>query len=177
MRRFAESELCARLGRATGVRREQRFSFALSEPGSGARGATIVTGALDVLAREPGGRSLVVDYKTDRLHGTDPETAARGYEIQRLIYAIAALRAGADEVEIAHCFLERPDTPVIVAYGAERLPELDASLVSLAAGIVAGRFEVSLEPRRALCSGCPAEGGLCSWPLSMTRRAAADTLF
>jgi ATP-dependent helicase/nuclease subunit A len=177
VRRFAESELCARVGRATSVRREQRFSFALPEPASGARGAMIVTGALDVLAREPGGRSLVVDYKTDRLHGTDPETAARGYEIQRLIYAIAALRAGADEVEIAHCFLEQPDTPVIVGYGAERLPELDASLASLAAGIVAGRFEVSLEPRRALCSGCPAEGGLCSWPLSMTRRAAADTLF
>ena len=81
-----------------------------------------------MLAREPGGRSLVVDYKTDRLDGTDPRTAARGYEIQRLIYAIAALRAGADEVEIAHCFLEQPDTPVIVGFEAERLPELDASL-------------------------------------------------
>ena len=130
-----------------------------------------------MLAREPGGRALVVDYKTDRLHGTNPKTAARGYEIQRLIYAIAALRAGADEVEIAHCFLEQPDTPVIVGFSAERLAELDASLASLAAGIVGGRFEVSLEPCRALCSGRPAEGGLCSWPLSMTRRAATDTLF
>ena len=72
MRRFAESELCARLGRATSVRREQRFSFALSTRESEGRDATIVTGALDVLAREPGGRSLVVDYKTDRLQGTDP---------------------------------------------------------------------------------------------------------
>jgi ATP-dependent helicase/nuclease subunit A len=177
VRRFAESELCARLGRATSVRREQRFSFPLPDPPAGGRRATIVTGALDVLAREPGGRSLVVDYKTDRLDGTDPRTAARGYELQRLIYAIAALRAGAGEVEIAHCFLEAPDTPVIVGFGADRLPELDASLASLAAGIVAGRFEVSPEPRRALCAGCPAEGGLCSWPLSMTRRAAADTLF
>jgi ATP-dependent helicase/nuclease subunit A len=177
VRRFAASELCGRLGRATSVRREQRFSFPLGDPASGVRGQTIVTGALDVLAREPGGRSLVVDYKTDRLDGTDPRTAARGYEIQRLVYAIAALRAGADEVEIAHCFLEQPDTPVIVGFEAARLPELDASLHSLAAGAVAGRFEVSPEPRRALCAGCPAEGGLCSWPLAMTRRAAADTLF
>ena len=177
VRRFADSELCARLGRATGVRREQRFSFALPGLASGARGGPIVTGALDVLAREPGGRSLVVDYKTDRLHGTDPQTAARGYEIQRLIYAIAALRAGADEVEVAHCFLEEPDVPVISGFTAEQLPELDASLEALAAGIVGGRFEVSLEPRRALCAGCSAEGGLCSWPLAMTRRAAADTLF
>ncbi len=176
VRRFAESELCARLGRATSVRREQRFSFALADPTSEA-GAPIVSGAIDVLAREPGGRSLVVDYKTDRLGGADPRTAARGYEIQRLIYAIAALRAGAGEVEIAHCFLEQPDAPVIVGFVAEQLPELDASLRSLAAGAVAGRFEVSPEPRRALCAGCPAEGGLCSWPLSMTQRAAADTLF
>jgi ATP-dependent helicase/nuclease subunit A len=177
VRRFAASELCGRLGRATSVRREQRFSFPLGDPASGVRGQTIVTGALDVLAREPSGRSLVVDYKTDRLDGADPRTAARGYEIQRLVYAIAALRAGADEVEIAHCFLEQPDTPVIVGFEVARLPELDASLQSLAGGIVAGRFEVSPEPRRALCAGCPAEGGLCSWPLSMTRRAAADTLF
>jgi len=170
VRRFAESELCARLGRATTARREQRFSFALADQ-------TIVTGALDVLAREPGGLALVVDYKTDRLDATDPQTAARGYEIQRLIYAIAALRSGANEVQIAHCFLEAPEVPVIVSFGADQLPELDASLQSLAAGVVAGRFEVSPEPHRALCAGCPAEGSLCSWPLSMTRRAAADTLF
>jgi ATP-dependent helicase/nuclease subunit A len=150
VRRFAESELCARLGRATSVRREQRFSFALPGPAPGSGGQMIVTGALDVLAREPGGRSLVVDYKTDQLHGTDPRTAARGYQVQRLIYAIAALRAGADEVEIAHCFLEEPDAPVIVSYEADQIPELDAELASLAAGIVAGRFEVSPEPRHAV---------------------------
>jgi ATP-dependent helicase/nuclease subunit A len=177
VRRFAESELCARLGRATNARREQRFSFALADTPSGARGETIVSGVLDVLAREPGGRALVVDYKTDRLDGADPETAARGYEVQRLIYAIAALRSGADQVEIAHCFLEAPEAPVIVSFAADRLGQLDASLRSLAAGVVAGRFEVSPEPRRGLCADCPAEGGLCSWPLSMTRRAAADTLF
>jgi hypothetical protein len=32
-------------------------------------------------------------------------------------------------------------------------------------------------PHRGLCSGCPAEGGLCSWPLEMTRREALDRLF
>ncbi len=72
VRRFAESELCRRLGRATSVRREQRFSFALGDPVPGGSGQTIVTGALDVLAREPGGRSLVVDYKTDRLQRHRP---------------------------------------------------------------------------------------------------------
>jgi ATP-dependent exoDNAse (exonuclease V) beta subunit len=170
VRRFSDSELRARLGAAVSARREQRFSFPLA-------GGALVTGALDVLAREPGGRWLVVDYKTDRLDGRDPRDAARGYETQRLIYAIAALRAGATEVEIAHCFLELPDEPVIATFGADRLETLATRLETLAAGPLAGRFEVSPEPRRTLCAGCPAEGGLCSWPLAMTRRESADTLF
>jgi hypothetical protein len=99
------------------------------------------------------------------------------YETQRLIYAIAALRAGATAVEIAHCFLEAPDAPVIATFDAAELPALVTALQRLAEGPLAGRFEVSSEPRRALCAGCPAEGGLCSWPLAMTRRASAETLF
>ena len=75
--------------RATQVAREERFAFLL--------GGALVVGALDVLAREPGGRSLVVDYKTDRLEGADPrEVVDRAYATQRLVYALAALRAGAD---------------------------------------------------------------------------------
>jgi ATP-dependent exoDNAse (exonuclease V) beta subunit len=185
VRRFAQSELCARLGRAVSARREQPFAFPL-DGGALVTGVLVtgvlvtgvlVTGALDVLAREPGGHSLVVDYKTDRLDGRDPGDAARGYDTQRLIYAIAALRAGASTVEIAHCFLEAPQAPVFATFAADDLPALTESLQRLAAGPLAGRFEVSAEPRRGLCAGCPAEGGLCSWPLSMTRRASAETLF
>jgi ATP-dependent exoDNAse (exonuclease V) beta subunit len=47
VRRFAATELCARLGRATEARREERFAFGLA-------GGVLVVGALDVLAREPG---------------------------------------------------------------------------------------------------------------------------
>ena len=46
-----------------GVRREAGFAFAL-EPGGG---GPLVRGFVDVLAREPDGTVLVVDYKTDRL--------------------------------------------------------------------------------------------------------------
>ena len=38
-------------------------------------------------------------------------------------------------------------------------------------------FAVTDTPHRAVCAGCPAEGGLCSWPLEMTRREAPDRLF
>jgi hypothetical protein len=42
--------------------------------------------------------------------------------------------------------------------------------------MAAGRFEVTAVPHRALCRDCPAEGGLCSWPLEQTRRDTPDQL-
>jgi ATP-dependent helicase/nuclease subunit A len=169
--RFASSELCARLGRASEIRREERFGFLL---GSG----VLVNGALDVLAREPANRLLVVDYKSDRLQGADPAALVqREYGTQRLVYALAALRAGADRVEVVHVFLETPDEPVVASFAASDSQRLEDQLASLAGGVLARRFAVTDTPHRALCSGCPAEGGLCSWPLQMTRREAPDTLF
>jgi ATP-dependent exoDNAse (exonuclease V) beta subunit len=183
VRRFASSELCARLGRASGVRREQRFAFALDDR----PGAPMIVGALDVLAREPasprsqgpaGDRMLVVDYKTDRLgRATPAQVVARGYEGQQLIYALAALHAGAAEVQVVHCFLEAPDEPVTASFSAAERDELAIRLRGLAAGVLERRFPVAPDPHRRLCAGCPAEGGLCSWPLELTRRESADTLF
>jgi ATP-dependent exoDNAse (exonuclease V) beta subunit len=183
VRRFAASDLCARLGRATAVRREQRFAFPLRER----PGAPMIVGALDVLAREPvpaapgrpsGERLLIVDYKTDRLGDARPaELVARGYQGQQLIYALAALHAGAAEVEVVHCFLEAPEEPVAATFTAARREELAARLRALAAGVLERRFPVAPDPHRRLCAGCPAEGGLCSWPPELTRRESADTLF
>jgi ATP-dependent helicase/nuclease subunit A len=171
VRRFADSELCARLGRATDARREERFSFLLEN-------GVLVTGALDVLARETGGRALVVDYKSDRLDNGDPAVlVGRAYRTQRLVYALAALRSGAEAVEIAHCLLELPDKPVSLIYARADEPELERELVALSAGVMRREFTVADDPHRALCAGCPAEGGLCSWPLELTRREHADRLF
>ncbi len=174
VRRFADSELCARLGRAAETRREERFAF---PAGSGSRDPLVV-GAIDVLAREAGGRMLVVDYKSDRLTGTSPAAIVREqYGAQRLVYGLAALRAGAEAVEIAHCFLERPDEPVTATYDSSGAGELEAALAGLSRGVLAREFAVTSAPWRGVCSGCPAEGGLCSWPLAMTRRESPDTLF
>jgi ATP-dependent helicase/nuclease subunit A len=172
--RFAATELCARLGRATHVAREERFAFTLGE----ATGGVLVVGALDVIARERGGRSLVVDYKTDRLEGADPgEIVASAYATQRLVYALAALRAGAEQVEVAHVFLEAADEPVTATFSQADIPELGRQLSGLAEGVLRREFSVTEQPHRAICRGCPAEGGLCSWPLELTRREVPDRLF
>jgi ATP-dependent exoDNAse (exonuclease V) beta subunit len=172
--RFAAGELCGRLGRATGVRREERFRFLL-----GSRPPEIVIGGVfDVIAREPGGRTLIVDYKTDRLDGADPQALAdTAYGTQRLVYALAALKAGADSVEVVHTFLELPGCPAVADFTRDQLPALEAALGGLAGGVLRREFTVTDAPHRGVCDGCPAEGGLCSWPLELTRREAADRLF
>jgi ATP-dependent exoDNAse (exonuclease V) beta subunit len=196
--RFAAGDLCRRLGRATAVRREARFRFLLgggatgagggatggaAEATGGGGGATggggvLIGGVFDVIAREPGGRTLVVDYKTDRLEGADPQALAdSSYSTQRLVYALAALRAGATEVEVVHTFLERPQLPAVATFTRDQAPALETQLAALARGVLAREFSVTDAPHRGVCDGCPAEGGLCSWPLEMTRREAADRLF
>ena len=171
IRQFAASELCARLGRATDARREERFGFLLQS-------GVLVIGAFDVLAREPGNRMLVVDYKSDRLDGAAPAEVVRtAYGTQRLVYALAAIRAGAELVEVVHVFLEAPGEPVAASFAQADGVRLERDLASLAAGVLSREFTVTETPHRALCGGCPAEGGLCSWSLQMTRREAPDRLF
>jgi ATP-dependent exoDNAse (exonuclease V) beta subunit len=170
IRRFTASELCARLGQTRRVRREQRFGFPFD--------GVLITGMLDVIAGEAGGGALIVDYKTDRLAGSSPEAVLAGsYAIQRLVYALAALRSGAERVEVVHVFLEAPDELVAATFGHEEVPGLERQLAAMTEGIARRSFAVTEVPRRDLCAGCPAEGGLCSWPLAMTRREAPDRLF
>jgi ATP-dependent exoDNAse (exonuclease V) beta subunit len=167
--RFGSSEISRRLGRATRVRREQPFAFGLGE--------TLITGALDVVASETAG-ALVVDYKTDRLDGRDPAAVVgHQYGAQRLIYALAVLASGAACVEVAHVFLEAPERPVSARYEEADEAQLERELAELAGGVLRNEFAVTETPHREVCQGCPAEGGLCSWPLGMTRREAPDTLF
>jgi ATP-dependent exoDNAse (exonuclease V) beta subunit len=167
---FVRSPTRERLARATGIRREERFAFAIA-------GGVLVNGAFDVLAREPGGM-LVVDYKSDRLEGAAPADVVEArYGTQRLIYALAVLRSGAVAVEVQHLFLERPDQPVSATFVRADAARLEAELDRLAGGVLRREFAVTDTPQRAVCAGCPAEGGLCSWPLEMTRRDAPDRLF
>ena len=160
---FATSSTCRRLAAATDVRREQRFAFPFLE--------SLVTGTFDVLAAESD-RLLVVDYKSDRLGGRSPEEiVATDYAIQQLIYAIAALRTGAaPAVEVIHLFLEAPEIPACVTYDATDLPGLEQQLEAATTPLRAGVFEVTSTPHRGVCAGCPAAGGLCSWPLELSRR-------
>ena len=128
---------------------------------------TVLRGSIDLLVERDGAAPLVVDYKTDRLDGSDPAEHAGRYEVQRGIYALAASESrGAPQVEVAYVFLERPDEPAIALLGPA---EMDAARERLGAAIERigrGEFPAAAPDDRSesLCRGCPALGRMCSGP-------------
>jgi ATP-dependent helicase/nuclease subunit A len=168
---FTASPLAARLAAAAEVRREHAFAFPLGA------GAPLVTGVVDVLAREREGAHLVVDYKSDHVEGADLEALVEAsYGAQRRIYALACLRAGAPAVEVVHLFLERAAEPVSRRYAPADVPVLERDLAERAAGLLAGEFPVAAVPHRALCATCPGRAGLCSHPPERTDRTVEEAL-
>jgi hypothetical protein len=170
------SSVAERLRAARRVRAELPFAFELAAPGAAGE-PLVVDGFLDVHADEAGG-ALIVDYKTDALRGRDPAAAtAEKYAAQRLVYALAALRAGSPRVEVVHLFLERPDAPASAVFGAAEVPDLERRLIELAEGVVAARFEPAAEPHRELCQGCPGQPALCTWApdRTMAERPEGET--
>ncbi|HEX3910695.1 MAG TPA: UvrD-helicase domain-containing protein [Solirubrobacteraceae bacterium] len=154
-----------RVAAARTVRREHPFAFSLgaAEP--------LINGVIDLLAVETDGSSLVLDYKSDRV-GPEVDLEAlveHEYSIQRLLYALAALRDGAPSVEIVHWFLERGQW-VAARYAAGERLELEQQLVQRIAQARERSFAVSPRPHRGLCLTCPGRAGLCSWSEAETLR-------
>lgn len=163
---FAAAPLAARLGRAREVHREHGFAIGLGAD-------VMLTGVIDVLARERGG-ALVVDYKTNRL-AEDVDRRAYiddVYGVQRDAYALAALRSGAARATVAYVLLDRPAEPILFDLEAADADELQARLRTAAADVLAGRYEVTPAPHRALCQTCPGLRGLCSHPRELLLREA-----
>ena len=166
VRQWIDSPLRERIGaEATRTRAEVPLLLGV--------GGTVLRGSIDLLVEREGAPPLVVDYKTDRLAGADPSERAAHYGVQRSIYALAAAEAlGADEVEVAYVFLERPDEPAVSLLGPEKMAAARSSLEQTIARISRGDFPVAAPEERdwSLCRGCPALRGLCAGP----RRVESD---
>jgi ATP-dependent exoDNAse (exonuclease V) beta subunit len=151
---YCESELAARIATLAGAEPERPFAFE--------HDGVLLHGRLDVLWRE-GTRALVLDYKTNTLaEGTPEEIVEADYRLQRLVYALACFRAGADEVEVVYHFLERPDAVVATTFNRIELPVLEEELSAAIRRIDAGEFVPT--PSEFTCSGCPALDLVCAGP-------------
>ena len=151
---YCRSPLALRIASLVGARPERPFAFE--------HDGVLLHGRLDVLWRE-NGNGLVVDYKSNLLDGADPHDIVDAeYRLQRLVYALACLRDGAQEVEVAYQFLERPEDVVSATFSAADLPELEAELSDAISRIRAGVFVPT--PSEFACADCPALDLVCAGP-------------
>ena len=151
---YCESDLAARIATLEGAAPERPFAFE--------HDGVLLHGRLDVLWRS-GPKALVLDYKTNTLaEGTPEEIVEADYRLQRLVYALACFRAGADAVEVVYHFLERPDAVVSTSFDRIELPVLEAELSAAIRRIDAGEFVPS--PSDFTCAGCPALDLVCAGP-------------
>ena len=125
-----------------------------------------------------GRRLLVVDYKSDRLAGADPaELVARAVRDPAAdLRARRAAHRRRCRSRSCTSSWRLPDGPV-TGPSRRATARLERELASLAGGVLESRVRRHRRAAAALCRGCPAEGGLCSWPLELTRREAPDRLF
>jgi ATP-dependent helicase/nuclease subunit A len=149
---YCSSELAQRVAGLPHLATELPFVF--EERG------VLVNGYLDVLSRGEE-RALVLDYKTNLLEGAEPEEVVeRDYRLQRLVYALACLRAGYREVEVVYAFLEQPEAVVSRTYRPEAEPALVAELNQAIEAVERGEFRPT--PGEYVCSDCPARGLVCA---------------
>ncbi|HMB18041.1 MAG TPA: UvrD-helicase domain-containing protein [Gaiellaceae bacterium] len=154
LRTYCESDVAQRIAALPGTTVERSFAFE--------HDGVLLHGRLDVLHRE-NGRALVLDYKTNTLENMSPEEIVEHeYRAQRLVYALACFRAGAEEVEVVYQFLERPDAVVSTTFRRSELPALEAELSEAIARVRAGDFLPT--PSEQACAGCPALDVVCAGP-------------
>jgi len=149
---YCGSDLARRIATLDGARPERPFAFE--------HDGVLLNGRLDVLHVD-GTRALVLDYKTNSLaEGTPEEIVEADYRLQRLVYALACFRAGAEEVEVVYHFLERPDAVVSTMFARTEAGELEAELSEAIGRIRAGEFRPT--PSEFTCAGCPALDVVCA---------------
>ena len=151
---YCSSELAARIAAFPGAAAELPFAFE--------HDGVLLHGRIDVLHRD-GLRALILDYKTNSLaEGGPEEIVEHDYRLQRLVYALACFRAGAEEVEVVYHFLERPDAVVAATFGTADVAALEAELSGAIARIQANDFRPT--PDDFVCADCPALDLVCAGP-------------
>jgi ATP-dependent exoDNAse (exonuclease V) beta subunit len=154
VRAYCDSPLAARIAGLEGVRVERPFAFEVD--------GVLLNGRLDVLW-SAGGEALVLDYKTNALDDRPPAAVVEDeYRLQRVVYALACFRAGAEAVEVAYQFLEAPHEIVSERFLREDVERLERELGAVIARIREGDFRPT--PSAFACSGCPALDRVCAGP-------------
>jgi hypothetical protein len=151
---YCGSTLARRIAELPDVRPERPFAFE--------HDGVLFHGRLDALSLA-NGRALVLDYKTNQLGDREPaDVIDEEYRLQRIVYGLACLKTGVEEVEVVYQFLERPEDVVSATFGRGDVLALEAELSDAIARLTAGEFRPT--PSDFACAGCPALDLVCAGP-------------
>jgi hypothetical protein len=151
---YCGSGLARRVSAIGEMQKERHFTFE--------HDGVLLHGFVDAM-RLAGADALVVDYKTNLLGEASPdEIVEDDYRLQRLVYALACFRAGAERVEVVYHFLERADAVVSTTFLRDQVATLEAELSVGIERIKAGEFRPT--PSDFTCAGCPALDLVCAGP-------------
>ena len=146
--------LAARVAARRDVRPEVRFVTEVA-------GVTL-SGYIDVLAADDGD-AHVVDYKTNRLDGrTAADVRDASYGLQEAVYALAALRRGAQTVEVSFAFLDGEGSEASRHWTREDLATLEGRVEAVVRAASDGPYRPRPSPE--VCHACPALGLVCAGP-------------
>ena len=132
----------------------------------------LLSGAIDLIVDEGGGRALVLDWKTHALAGgASGATVAGEYAVQQALYGLVALRAGWSEVTLRWVVLEDiAGSPSRVVRGADA-PALDAEVRAALGPLHGTARPPAAHTPQPFCAGCPGLDALC--PVAATVRDGA----
>jgi ATP-dependent helicase/nuclease subunit A len=132
--RFLESPRAAQLAQSPCILREVEFILPWPDKSSG----RYLHGFIDCLYQDPAGDWHLIDYKSNQVTVEGVSQAARQYEMQMLVYALAAERAlGHRPIEQTVCFL-RPGVEHAYSWNAAdiktMISRLDQAIATLLTG-------------------------------------------
>ncbi len=117
--RFLETGVAAAIANAAEVHREVEFVLRWPPDAEASTLRTQIRGFIDCLYRDAAGDWHVVDYKTNRTTAEGVSEVAARYEMQMLLYALAAEQAiGIAPSSLTLCFL-RPGVEQTIPYDEE----------------------------------------------------------
>jgi ATP-dependent helicase/nuclease subunit A len=151
--RLAEVFRNGRLGRrlASATRVEREFDFLLAIDG------LVVRGQIDLWFEE-GGRTEIVDYKTDAVSAAEAAKRAREYALQLRIYAMAIERMTGRAPDRAWLHFLRPDVVVEIDLAPSLLDSPEQALAEFADAQANMEFPLREGEH---CAACPYYKGLC----------------
>jgi ATP-dependent helicase/nuclease subunit A len=149
-RAFWDSPLAGVLSTPEALR-EARFFFAQKD--------IMVSGVMDLVAKEED-LWRIVDYKTNALAGRSPAQVASEYELQGVVYSLAALLAGAPAVRLDFLFLERPAEPQAVQFSRGDISRLKNRLDEVLAGLRRAEYPLAPDEHCRYCAAAEVCAGM-----------------